>query len=221
MNNKLTRTCLIAWLLAVLVASSIAAPAPAMIHIRGSVKSLSQDKLTLSTAGGTETVALKPQIQVVDIVPASRSLITSGRFVGITSVVGSDGVQRAVEVHVFPESMRGAGEGTRPWDFPGAPSSASKMTNGTVGMRKASRMTNGTISGKSAGSSIIVTYSSASGSGSQTITIPPGIPVVTFTPGGASDLKPGASVFVMAVRSASGGMIAERIMVGKGVKPPM
>jgi hypothetical protein len=100
----------------------------------------------------------------------------------------------------------------------------SKMTNGTVALagHSQSRMTNGTISRSAGGSEIVVSYKSATGSGAQTIVIPPGIPIVTFHPGSPADLKPGASVFVMATRGAAGSLTAARVMVGKdGAKPPM
>jgi hypothetical protein len=217
-------SALIGFSLILLALQVSAAPPPNAVHIRGTVKSVSSGVLTLSTSAGVVTVREAPPVRVTELVPARRALISGGRFVGITSVTAKDGSQRAVEVHVFPESMRGAGEGSRPWDYPGTRLHGSRMTNGTVAPSgvTSSRMTNGTISAKSAGSAIVVTYKSGASSGSQTITIPPGIPVVTFRPGAATDLKPGASVFVMATRNADGTLTASRIMVGaNGAKPPM
>ena len=199
-----------------------AAPSNTM-HVRGTVRSLSQNNLTVETGAGTVTVQLVQPLKVVDIVPASRSLITSGRFVGVTSVATANGSQKAVEVHVFPDSMRGSGEGSRPWDYPGARLQGSRMTNGTVAPAAVkSRMTNGTIARKAGGSAIVVTYKSTQGAGAQTIMIPPGIPIVKFEPGAPSDLEAGAHVFIIAERNPDGTLTAMRVVVGKGgARPPM
>jgi hypothetical protein len=94
----------------------------------------------VATSTGTVRVRLAPSTPVATLVQSDRAQITDGSFLGITSVTEPDGSQRAVEVHVFPEAMRGTGEGSYGWDWPGA-QGGSKMTNGT-----ASKMTNGTVS---------------------------------------------------------------------------
>jgi len=93
------------------------------------------------------------------------------------------------------------------------------MTNGTA---VASRMTNGTVSARASGSSLTLEYRSDAGGGSQTITIPPGIPVVALEPGQSGDLQPGVHVFVVATRSSEGVLTADRVVAGKdGAVPPM
>jgi len=110
----------------------------------------------------------------------------------------------AIEVLVFPEAMRGAGEGHYAWDLePG-----SMMTNGTV---------KGAVTAAS-GRELTVAYKESS----KTITVPEGAPVVTFAPAERADLKPGAPVFFSATKNAEGALTAGRITVGKdGVAPPM
>jgi hypothetical protein len=96
---------------------------------------------------------------------------------------------------------------------------ASKMSNGSVSK---SKMTNGTASASAGGSSLTVQYKDGTSDGSQTITVPPGIPVVALQPGGSGDLQPGVHVFVVATRSSDGGLTANRVLAGKdGVVPPM
>jgi hypothetical protein len=56
-------------------------------------------------------------LQVVGIAKISLFDIKIGSFIGTTTVPGPDGSEIAVEVHVFPENMRGAGEGSRPYDL--------------------------------------------------------------------------------------------------------
>jgi len=195
-----------------------ASPSTKPEHIRGTIQSVARDALTVATSAGSVRVRLPPSTPVTRVVRSDRAQITDGSFLGITSVTDPDGSQRAVEVHVFPEAMRGAGEGSYGWDWPGD-SRSSKMTNGTA---VASRMTNGTVSARASGSSLTLEYRSDAGGGSQTITIPPGIPVVALEPGQSGDLQPGVHVFVVATRSSEGVLTADRVVAGKdGAVPPM
>ena len=187
-------------------------------HIRGTIQSVDREALTVATSAGSVRVRLPPSTPVTRVVRSDRAQITDGSFLGITSVTDPDGSQRAVEVHVFPEAMRGAGEGSYGWDWPGD-SRRSTMTNGTA---VASKMTNGTVTAQASGSSLTIEYKSDSGGGSQTITIPPGIPVVALEPGQSADLQPGVHVFVVATRSSEGVLTADRVVAGKqGAVPPM
>jgi hypothetical protein len=198
-------------------------------HIRGTVQSLDGQVLTVSTPAGSVRVQLLQPTRVATVVPSDREHITDGSFLGITSVTQPDGSQRAVEVHVFPEAMRGTGEGSYSWDFPGADGGGSKMTNGTAvrstmtnGTVSRSKMTNGTVTAQGNGSSLTLQYKDGTSGGSQTIEIPPGIPVVAIEPGQSDDLQPGAHVFVVAHRTADGLLTADRVLAGKnGVEPPM
>ncbi|MBV9469884.1 MAG: hypothetical protein JOZ57_11630, partial [Abitibacteriaceae bacterium] len=133
--------------------SVLAAPAPPpanAIHIRGTVQKLAGQLLIVGSVRGPLQVQLAPNAKVLLVVPSDRAHIKDGTFLGITSVPQAGGGQRAVEVHIFPESMRGAGEGSRGWDWPGAGKAGSKMTNGTAALSKMtqSKMANGTVSSK-------------------------------------------------------------------------
>jgi hypothetical protein len=194
-------------------------------HIRGTVQDLDGQVLTVATSTGSVRVQLAQPTQVATVGQSDRSHITDGSFLGITSVTQPDGSQRAVEVHVFPEAMRGTGEGSYSWDLPGAGGSkmtngtASKMTNGTV---SASKMTNGTVTAQKDRSSLTLQYKDGTSGGSQTITIPPDTPVVALEPGQERDLQPGVHVFVVAHRTPDGQLAADRILAGKdGIVPPM
>jgi hypothetical protein len=194
-------------------------------HVRGAVQTVDGQALTIATSAGSVRVQLAPSTAIASVVQSDRAHLTDGSFLGITSVVAPDGSRRAVEVHVFPESMRGTGEGSRGWDWPGA-SADSKMTNGT-----ASKMTNGTVSNSTmtngtvtadGGSSLTLQYKDGASKGSQAITIPPGVPVDAIEPGQSADLQPGVHVFVVATRDSAGVLVADRVLVGKdGVVPPM
>ncbi len=218
--------------MAALSTAAVAAPPPAnAVRVRGTIQSLTAKILTISSASGPVRVMLTGPPQVVSVVPSSRAQIKPGAFLGIASIAGPNGVQRAAEVVVFPEAARGTGEGSYAWDLPVAAKGRSRMTNGTVSQSVShmtndtvshSRMTNGTVKSAAGGSAITLQYKNGTGMGSQAMTLPPNIPVVTFAPGQVSQLVPGAHVVVMAIRTANGSLKADRVLVGKnGLTPPM
>ena len=229
MKNSPTFLAVIGTLTA-LSAAAVAAPPPAnAVRVRGTIQSVTAKVLTVSSASGPVRVLLAGPPAVISVIPSSRAGIKPGAFLGIASVAGPNGVQRAAEVVVFPKAARGTGEGSYAWDLPVAAKGRSKMTNGTVsqshranGTVSHSRMTNGTVRSAAGGSAITLQYKNGAGMGSQAITLPPNIPVVTFAPGQASQLVPGAHVVVMATRGANGSLTAGRVLVGKnGLTPPM
>ena len=232
MNNALTLFAGIGALAAVSTAAVVAAPPPAnAVRVRGTIQSITPKLLTISSSSGPVKVLLSGPPTVVSVIPSSRAQIKPGAFLGIASVAGANGTQRAAEVVVFPEAARGTGEGSYAWDLPAGAHGHSKMTNGTVshsvshmtnGTVPHSRMTNGTMKPSAGGSAITLQYKNGTGTGSQTMTLPANIPVVTFGPGTPSQLVPGAHVVVMAMRGANGALKAQQVLVGKnGLTPPM
>jgi hypothetical protein len=186
------------------VNSPAQAQSPRSARIRGTIDSVAAGSLSLTSRSGQKlTVALASDTVVAAIVPIKIEDIKPGSFVGSAAMPQADGTQRALEVHVFPESARGTGEGHRPFDL----QPESTMTNGTVG----------TVSG-SAGRTLTVTYQG----GQKTIVVPPDTPVVTYEPGSPALLVPGAHVIVMGTEASDGKISATRISVGKdGLVPPM
>jgi len=143
-------------------------------------------------------------IRVVGIIKISMADIKVGSFIGATTVPGPDGKQNAVEVHVFPESMRGTGEGSRPYDL--KPNST--MTNATVAESVASND----------GHSLTVKYKD----GEKKVEVLPDTPVVTYVPADKSDLKPGAKVIAFMKQLPDGSFETNRVSVGRdGLTPPM
>lgn len=184
--------------------TAIAQTAPPT-RIRGTITALEGATLTVNSRDGQKLeVTLNDPLTVATVRKVELSAIEPNAYVGIATRAGADGKLVALEVLVFPEAMRGAGEGHYGWDLePG-----SKMTNGTV---------KGAVTATS-GRELSVAYKD----GSQTITVPPTAPVVTFAPADRADLKIGAPVFLGATKSADGRLAASRITVGKdGVAPPM
>jgi hypothetical protein len=175
-------------------------------RIRGTLTSLEGATLHVAPNGGgpEETITLTPAATVTALVPAKLSDITSGSFIGTAATTQADGTLVAKEVHIFPESMRGTGEGHRAFDL----GPKSTMTNGTVGQEvKATD-----------GNTLTVNYKG----GQKSIVVPPDAPVVMFAPGDKAMLVPGAHVQVQARRSDDGKLTADRVLVGKdGLVPPM
>ena len=189
----------------ILSISGVGASAQDAARIRGTVLSLEGTSLRLKDRAGTEvTVALSPAFAVTALVPAKLSDVTPGSFIGAAAETEADGRLVAKEVHIFPESMRGAGEGHRAFDL----GPKSTMTNGTVGNE---------VKGASA-DTLTVAYKG----GERTIVVPSDAPVVAFAPGDRAMLAPGAHVIVQARTAEGGGLTADRVTVGKdGLVPPM
>jgi hypothetical protein len=180
------------------------AQAPRAVRVRATISAADATSISLTTRSGQQmTMTIASDTAVVEIVPIKLEDIKPGSFVGSAAMPQADGTQRALEVHVFPESMRGTGEGHRPFDL----QPQSTMTNGTVGA----------VTG-SVGRTLTVSYQG----GVKTIVVPPDTPVVTYEPGSAALLVPGAHVIVMGTEGSDGKLSATRIAVGKnGLVPPM
>ena len=191
---------------AALLASTSAAQAQnaATTGVRGTVTSLSGDLLKVHTRDGKDVdVKLAADTPIRGVTLANVSDIKPDSYVGTAAIPQADGTLKALEVHVFPASMRGSGEGHRPWDL----GSNSTMTNGTVGSLVVSN-----------GRTITVKYKD----GEKKIVIPQDVPIVSLQPGDRSLLVPGAKVVLFAHKEADGSMTANFISAGEhGVTPPM
>jgi hypothetical protein len=199
------RAVLLTVALTLTAGAALAQSAPPRI-IRGEIVSIDGPDLGIKTkAGETLDLRLKDGQGITAVIPAALSDIKPGVFVGAAAMPGKDGALTAIEVHIFPESQRGSGEGFRPFDL--APGSS--MTNANI-----SAAVN-TVDGPK----LTLTYKG----GEQTIVVGKTTPIVTFAAGAASDLKPGASLDIFgATKSADGAYEAVRIVVGRdGTKVPM
>jgi hypothetical protein len=202
MSTLVKMTCA-AGLIAASCAIASAQPAPT-VRVKGTIEKVDGSTLTLKTADGEARLTLTGNAQIVAIVKASMADIKENTFLGSAAMPQPDGTQKALEVHIFPETMRGTGEGHRPY----APVKGGTMTNGTAA--------GATVMGVS-GSTMKVKYKD----GEKLIVVPPNVPIVRYEIGGAADLKPGASFTVLAAtRKPDGTFEAARINVGRdGVIP--
>ena len=157
--------------------------APPIDGVIGKLQSFDGKTLDVGTSSGVIHVSVKQPLTTYKQIPSDLSHVASAPYIGVASSE-QDGKQVAKQIFIFPAELRGAAEGSVLTDPPGA-TSHSRMTNGTVAKPSHSRMTNGTVQ-KSGGATLVVNYQD----GSQTISIPPNVPVtqvapekVTFTPG--------------------------------------
>jgi len=195
-----------ALLIAAVSAVAVAqAPANPPVRIRGVVEKIDGQMLTVkANSGQSMTVKLADNYVVMGIAKASMSDVASGKFIGTTTVGERDGGLVALEIHIFPENMRGTRESHFDWDL----RPASKKTNANVA--------NVVAMGKER--MLTVQYKG----GEKKILVPENAVVVSFIPSDRSELKVGAHVFVNSQRQADGSLAAPRVNVGLGgMVPPM
>jgi hypothetical protein len=190
--------------------SSVAPNPDAPIMLRGTIVSVSANQLALKSDTGTVTVGLPDPLKLYVRAPSDLSKVKDNTFIGVTTVHQPDGSERATEIHVFPEELRGVGEGSRMMgpDVAAAPNrmtngkvSTSRMTNGTAAQ---SRMSNGSVS-STTGSSLVVEYAG----GSQSVTVPPNTPVTELKLA-SRGVTPGDQVALLAKKAPDGSLTADK-----------
>src|SRR5712671_5716338 len=176
------------------------------VRVRGTIEGIIDSAVyVVKTRDGAELkVTLPEKPQIAGIVKASLSDIKEGSFVGVTAMPQADGSLSALEVHIFPEAMRGTGEGHYPWDL----RPQSTMTNANVEQ----------VVTAVDGQTLTLKYKD----GEKKIFVPANTPIVVYVQGDKSDLKPGAKVFIAAIKQPDGTLQGRAWRVGRdGVTPPM
>jgi hypothetical protein len=205
--DKLTRRAFgVAGFALLLGTSASVAQQPQVIRVRGTVEALDGSMLSVKSRDGQTTYKIKlaDNVAIRGIIKASLADIKANSFIGVTGIPQADGSQKAVEIHIFPEALRGTGEGHRPWDL--VPNST--MTNATV-----AQMVKGVQ-----GDEITLKYKD----GEKKIIVTPETVIVTYAPGTKDELKPGAKIFTIAQKKDDGTLEAASVSVGRnGVAPPM
>ena len=200
------------WFLASLAVVSVLASgawgqqSPTPTRIRGTIESVDGSMLSIKTREGTDVkVKMTDDIKVIGIAKTTLSEIKPGSYIGVSAMPQPDGSQKAFAIHIFPEAMRGAAEGHRPWDQ--RPNST--MTNATVAETVAS------VDGQV----IQVKYKD----GEKKVVVPPDAAIVAFTDGEKSEIKPGAKIIIFGAKKLDDGSLeTNRIGVGRdGITPPM
>jgi len=180
------------------------AAAEETVRVRGTIERVEGNAYGIKARDGRMLkVALATNASVAASVKSTLSDIKPGSYVGVAALPQDDGSQRALEVHIFHESMRGTGEGHRPWDL--LPKST--MTNATVDQ----------VVTAADGHTLTLKYKD----GEKRIVVPRETAIVTYLPGNAAELTSGAAIFVpAATRRPDGTLEAQRVMVSREVAPP-
>jgi hypothetical protein len=184
---------------------AIAQQSPTSSRVRGTIEAVDGDVIAVKSRAGEDVkLHMTGDVKIVGITKIALADIKVGSFIGTTTVPGPDGANNAVEVHVFPENMRGTGEGSRPYDL--KPNSS--MTNATVEQ---------SVVGND-GHTLNIKYKD----GEKKVLVSPETPVVTYVPADKSDLKPGAKVIAFMKKLPDGSFETNRVSVGRdGLTPPM
>jgi hypothetical protein len=192
-------------IVALLFGFPLAKAQEAPVRIRGIIERVDGDVYIVKARAGDELkLKLAQNATVVALTKATLADIKQGSYIGVSGLPQPDGTQKALEVHILPENMRGVGEGHRSWDL--QPSST--MTNGNVEQAAAS----------SEGQVLMLKYKD----GEKRIVVSADTPIVVYVPGDKSELTPGAHIFVSAaVKQPDGTLQAPRVNVGRGMAPPM
>jgi hypothetical protein len=190
-------------IMASLTALDAGAQAPPA-RVRGVIEAFEGQTVVIATENdGVVRLTLTAMTGINGVEKRSLADITDNAFIGTTAVKDEDGRWRATEVHIFPESMRGAGEGHYAWDLPD-----STMTNGAVTGSAAQRR----------GRTLTVGYAG----GTTQVDVTRRTAIVALTLGDRTLLEPGATVFALAAPQQGGGAVAVAIIAEtNGVKPPM
>jgi hypothetical protein len=202
-----SRSFVAAVFIAVLALPALAQNPPANppVRIRGTIEKLDDRALTVKSRDGSQvTITLAPTVTISYLVKKSLADIKAGDFVASTSTKGTDGKNHSLELRIFPEAMRGVGEGQYAWDLV----AGSTMTNATVsGVTSAPQ-----------GQTLKVSYKG----GESELVVGPDTPIFGYGTGDMGLLKPGVAVFIVAQKQADGTLTAARVTVEKdGVKPQM
>ena len=190
------------------IAATLAAPALAQetMRVRGAIERIDGSTLYVKTRDGADLkIALADKPVFTVIIPATLADLKPGTYVGSAAMPGPDGSLSAVEVHIFPEAMRGTGEGHRPWDG----GAQATMTNANVETA---------VAGVD-GQTLTLKYKD----GEKKLLVTPQTAIVSFAPGDRAEVKAGTKIFIAAAqKQPDGSLQATRISYGRdGLTPPM
>src|SRR5580693_4486465 len=185
--------------LVTVLGSATSAQQPPTVRIRGTIESVDGSMLMIKSRDGADMkVRVTDDVTVIGVAKSSMAEIKPNSYIGVSAMPEPDGTQKALAIHIFPEAMRGAAEGFRPWDL----RAGSTMTNATVAQ---------TVTGTD-GQNIVVKYKD----GEKKVVVPPETPIVAFVPGDKSEIKPGAKIIIFgAAKKDDGSLETGRIAIGR------
>ena len=194
----------LAFVVLALAAAGALAQQPPTVRVSGTVESFDGRVLVIKSAKlGEVKVNLIGDPVVYALSKASLADVKPGAYIGVGAMPQPDGTQRAIQVSVFSETLRGMSEGHRPWSA--RPNSS--MTNG--GVEQTVESVDGRV--------VVIKYKG----GEQKIVVPPDAVIQSYAIGDKSELKPGVHVAVLrALKKPDGTLEADRVNVGRGEVVP-
>src|SRR3984885_13948962 len=186
--------------------SAQATAAPPISGVIGKLQSFTGSSLEVQTPSGVVHLDVKQPLTTYKQIPSDLSHVAAAPYIGVASTEQADGKQVAKQIFIFPAELRGAAEGSVLTDPPGA-TTHSRMTNGTLSRASVShsRMTNGTVE-KGNGTTLVVRYQD----GSQTISIPPDVPVTAVAPEKVN-FSAGDAVYAASQKLPDGTLVTDKI----------
>ena len=185
--------------------------APPISGALGQVQSVGDHSITIQTKSGLVHIDITQPLTTYHVVPSDLNHITDDAYIGVASTQLPDGTEAAKQIFIFPPELRGAVEGSVVMDAQPGTATQSRMTNGSVSLRRAveshSRMTNGVVQ-KGRGTTLVVRYQD----GEQTISVPANVPVVGVVPGEVQ-LAAGETAYAKTDKQADGTLTTHIILV--------
>lgn len=189
----------------VIATTPLSAQQPQPTRVRGTIEKVEGSVLSVKSREGNDVqIQTGEKTGVIGLKKITLADIQPNAFIGVAALPQPDGTQKAISIHIFPESSRGFNEGSRPYDV--RPNSS--MTNGALANRV--KGTDGDI--------LTVTYKD----GERKIVVTPETSIVRFEPGDFSELRQGAKIVATVLDKTDGTKEAIRINVGRdGITPAM
>jgi hypothetical protein len=190
--------------------------APPISGALGQVQSVGDHSITIQTKAGLVHIDITQPLTTYKVVPSDLNHITDNAYIGAASTELPNGTEVAKQIFIFPSELQGAVEGSVVMDAQPGAATQSRMTNGSVSLRRApeshSRMTNGVVQ-KGTGTTLVVHYQD----GAQTISVPANVAVVSVVPGEVQ-LATGETAYAKTDKQPDGTLTTHMILVIGG--PP-
>jgi quinol monooxygenase YgiN len=175
------------------------------------LESVGDNSITIQNKSGLFHINITQPLTTYKVVPSDLNHITDNDYIGVASTQAPDGTEVAKQIFVFPSEFRGAVEGSVLVDPQPGSAPQSRMTNGSVSLRRPaeshSRMTNGVVQ-KGRGTTLVVRYQD----GERTISVPANVRVVGVVPGEVQ-LAAGETAYAKTDQQADGTLTTHTILV--------
>ncbi len=178
------------------------------VRIHATIEKLDKNLLTVKTdKGGVLTIEMTPKTDISGVAARGISDIKAQDFIGVTATEDAQRKFHATEVHIYPDAMRGAGEG----HYGSAAKSTINAAVAAVADTADGRLLTLSFQNKATGMTE-----------STKVDVSRSVPVLAYVPAEQSLLKPGADAIMLVAKEDDGDLIAVAVVAEKdGIKPPL